>query len=129
MTDTRRGINGLVSMRWVFAGAVNVPAHAKSGITERQTGALWSNRRPPTHLTAQDGDKWRMLPAECTHISSLITLSQHRNSHCQSGSVIYANLCKLANTCIHTHTPLFADFYIKVFKHTFIYGRLALVCV
>lgn len=86
VTDTRGGINGLASVRWVFSGAADVPAHAKSGITERQTGAFWTDGCLPAHLAAQEGDKWRMLPAESTRISSSITLSQQRNSHCQSVS-------------------------------------------
>lgn len=89
--DTQQGIKGLVSMRWVFLGAVDVPAHAKSGITTRQTGALWSDGCQSAHPVAQVGDKWRALPAKSPHIFSSITLSQHRNSHCQSGLLIYAN--------------------------------------
>lgn len=96
-------------MRWVFLGAVDVPTHAKSGITERQTRSLWSDRRLLALLTALDGDKWRTLPAECTHISNSITLSQHRNSHCQSGSAIYSNRRKSAHICVVT--LLFALFF------------------
>lgn len=90
-------------MRWVFLGAIDVPAHAKSGITERQTRSFWFDDRLPAHLTARDGDKWRTLPAECTHISNSITLSQHKNSCCQSGSVTYANTQKSANICVASH--------------------------
>lgn len=99
-------------MRWVFLGAIDVPAHAKSGITERQTRSFWLDDRLPAHLTARDGDKWRTLPAECTHISDSITLSQHKNSHCQSGSVIYANTQKSANICVAIR--IFAFFWIQV---------------
>lgn len=89
-----------------------MPAHAKSGITERQTGALRSDGCLPAHLTARDGDKWRTLPAECTHISNSITLSQQRNSHCRSGSPIYANMRKHQRA--QSVTPLLAYFYIKI---------------
>ena len=99
VTDTRRGINGLVSMRWVFLGAVDVPVHAKSRIRARQTGAFWSDGCLP----AQEGDKWRMLPAECTHISNSITLSQQRNSRCQSAAAIYVNTRKSANISRRSH--------------------------
>lgn len=97
VTDTWRGINGLVSMRWVFLGAVDVPAHAKSGITAKQTGALRSDGRPSPRLAAEDGDKWRRLPAKCTHIFNSIILSQHGNSHCQSGLLNHANRSQSGN--------------------------------
>lgn len=108
-----------------------MPAHAKSGITERQTGALRSDGRLPAHLTARDGDKWRPLPAECTHISNSITLSQHRNLHCQSGSPIYANRRKSANTSVHsqTHREL-AYVYIRVsYRHSILEHYLCFACV
>ena len=130
VADTRRGINGLVSMRWVFLGASDVPAHAKSGITARQTGALWSDGRPSAHLAAQDGDKWRTLPAECTHISNSITLSQHRNSHCQSAASIYANMRKSANISTQSVTAVLAYFYIRVScMPSFLEHYLCSVCV
>lgn len=119
-------------MRWVFFGAVDVPVHAKSGITERQTGALRSDRRPPAHLMAQDGDKWRTLPAKCTHISNSITLSQHRNSHCQSGSSIYANTHKSANISIqsHRHLPTFTSgFHTCLYSWSITFVGLWCVCV
>lgn len=78
------------------------------------------------HLMAQDGDKWRTLPAECTHISNSITLSQHGNSHCQSGSPIYANTRKWANICVrNTVSCLLLH---QGFIHAFIPGALPLLC-
>lgn len=115
-------------MRWVFLGAVAVPVHPKSGITERQIGALWSNGRLPAHLTAHDGDKWRMLPTECTHISNSITQSQHWKSYCQSGFPIYANRSKSANSSIHSHSVI-CLFLHQGFMHSFISGILPLFCV
>lgn len=98
VTDTRRGINGLVSMRWVFLGAVDVPAHAKSRITEEKTEAPRSDGR--TVASSHSWRWWQMekLPAKCTHIFNSITLSQHRSSHCQSR---FAHLCRIqsANNC------------------------------
>ena len=127
VTDTRRGINGLVSTRWVFLWVVDVPAHAKNGITGRQTGALRSDGRTPSHLAAQDGDKWRTLPAECTHISNSITLSQHANSRCQSGSHIYANTRKSANTGVRGHTVTCLLLH-QGFMHSSTPGVLPLLC-
>lgn len=115
-------------MRWVFLGAVGVPVHPKSGITARQIGGLWSNGRLPAHLMAQDGDKWRTLPAECTHISNSITLSQHWKSFCQSGFPIYANTSKSPNTSIHSHGVICLVLR-QGFMRSFISGILLLFCV
>lgn len=115
-------------MRWVFLGAVGVPVHPKSGITARQIGGLWSNGRLPAHLMAQDGDKWRTLPAECTQISNSITLSQHWKSFCQSGFPIYANTSKSPNTSIHSHGVICLVLR-QGFMRSFISGILLLFCV
>lgn len=89
-------------MRWVFLGATDVPAHAKSGITRRQTRSAPVRRAPAGAVSGfLRGDKWRTPPAECTHSSSSITLSQHRSSKHQSGSAIYANRHESANICVH----------------------------
>lgn len=108
-------------MRWVLLGATDVPAHPKSGITERQTGALRSDGCLPAHLTARDGDTWRTLPAECTHISNSIRLSQQRNSHCQSGSPIYANRRKSANINTHSQSRRYLPTFTSRF-HTCLYS-------
>lgn len=104
-------------LRWVFSGTVDVPAHAESGITEDQTRSLLSDRRLPAHVTGRDGDKWKMLPAEYTHISIPITVSQQRNSSCQSG---LANICQLT---------LFASTFRTSSFHTCLQFWILCVCV
>lgn len=106
-------------LRWVFSGTVDVPAHAESGITEDQTRSLLSDRRLPAHVTGTDGDKWKMLPAEYPHISIPITLSQQRNSYCQSG---LDNICQLWQT-------LFASTFRASSFHACLQFWILCVCV
>lgn len=80
-TETRWGrINGLVSAERLLLAAVDVPVNAKNGITARQTTSLRPDRRLPSRLGVLPCDECRTLPAaaaECTCVSSSITLSQH----------------------------------------------------
>lgn len=138
MSDTRGGINGLVSMRWVFSGAADVTAHAKSGITRRQTRSL-PVRRAPAGAVSEflRGDKWRTPAAECTHSSGSITLSQHRSSKHQSASAIYANRHESANICAHARPhrhppPLFCRRFLRAIaldRYLFVVVECVCVCV
>lgn len=58
--------------------------NAKNGITARQTTSLRPGRRLPSRLGVLPRDECRTLPAaaaECTCVSSSITLSQHSGTN------------------------------------------------
>lgn len=108
VTDTWRRINGLVFMRWVFLGAVDVPVHAKSGITARRSRQALSG---PTGACRPISRIKMVTNGERRHESALTSPTQ---SHWVNTGSCAVNRTGAVHANANRQTSALACFYMLV---------------